>query len=55
MGTTKRITILNTGITNSFTKYVNRVYFSLFHRAFSITKFYLYQLMHLFLSNTKIT
>ena len=31
------------------------VFFSLFHRAFCITKFYLYQLMHFFLSNTKIT
>jgi len=29
--------------------------FSLFHRAFRFTKFYLYQRMHLFLSYTKIT
>jgi len=31
------------------------IYFSLFHRAFHFTKFYLYQRMHLFLSYTKIT
>ena len=30
------------------------VNFSLFHRAFRFTKFYLYQRMHLFLSYTKI-
>jgi len=30
-------------------------FFSLFHRAFRFTKFYLYQRMHLFLSYTKIT
>jgi len=35
-------------------KYVY-LYFSLFHRAFRFTKFYLYQRMHLFLSYIKIT